>query len=741
MIVARRFSMDRIQEEAIRRVHAQQAALFELLKTGVTTAGAKEAFRAVTEACAKTLEVRRASVWLLSPDYERLVLQDLYDRQDNRHLEGVELDAQAFPAYFHALRWSRAIVAADAVSDPRTSELAGEYLARNRIVSMLDAGIWQAGRAKGVVCVESVGERREWATDEQQFAGSIADLAVMALTYDSLRDARQTLQETEELFERVVASSPDWIALTRISDGRILHVNAAFEAQSGYSAADVVGRTTVAVGIWSDPKQRAAWIERVRTEERVSNFEVEFRTRSGALRTFELSGHRVDIKGEDCVVSISRDVTERKRQERLMEHLALYDSLTGLPNRILLKQRIEESLPSAGALLLIDLDRFKEVNDTLGHHVGDILLTRIAQRLATEMGAGADRMTARLGGDEFAIWLGDVAHEPAAEALAARALTLLTTPVELEGYRLELGASIGIAMAPAHADTASGLLRCADVAMYTAKREGTGFDCYEASQDPYTAMRLTLLTELAGAVRRGEMRVEYQPRVSLATNTLWGFEALVRWDHPRLGRLPPTDFIPLAELSDAIRALTRWVLEAALEQQRAWREAGHATRMAVNLSARHLMDDSCPEQVERMLEKHGIAPELLELEITESALIHDPERAARTLQRIRALGVQISVDDFGTGFSSLSHLKRLPLHALKIDVGFVRGMLANAQDRVIVDATIALAHNLGLTVVAEGIEDEATLDALRARGCDDGQGFHIAAPLDARSALAFLEAA
>ena len=730
--------MDRTHEEAVLRAQTQQAALFELLKSGVSTAGTKEAFRAVAEAAAKTLGVRRTSVWLLSPGYERLVLQDLYDLHTNRHTNGAELDAQRFPAYFHALRWSRAIVAADAAKDPRTAEFAPDYLAQNAIVSMLDAGIWQAGRAKGVVCIESVHERRDWTLDEQQFAGSLADLAAIAITHESLRDTQRSLQESEALFSRAIQSSPDWIAVTRIADGRILSVNEAFEAQSGYSAADVVGRTTVEVGIWADPKERIAWIHRVRSEKRVSNFEVTFRKRSGELRTFELSGHSLDIKGEACVVSISRDVTERKRQERLLEHLALHDSLTGLPNRILLKKRVEEHLPRPGTLLLIDLDRFKEVNDTLGHSVGDVLLERIARRLAEEMGAGELRVVARLGGDEFAIWVGDLADTAQAQALAARAHSVLTSPVELEGYRLELGASIGVAMAPAHATNASGLLRCADVAMYAAKREGTGFELYEEAQDPYSAERLTLLTELGGAVRRGEMRIDYQPRVNLATNALRGFEALVRWDHPRLGLMAPAGFIGLAELSDAIRGLTRWVLEGALAQQRAWRDAGHPTCVSVNLSVRHLMDESCPELVERLLKENDVPAEMLELEITESAFIHDPERATHTLQRIRALGVRISVDDFGTGYSSLSHLRRLPLQALKIDVSFVRRMLANPQDRAIVNATIALAHNLGLTVVAEGIEDAATFEALRSAGCDEGQGFHIAAPLGARAAFEWL---
>jgi EAL domain-containing protein (putative c-di-GMP-specific phosphodiesterase class I) len=319
-------------------------------------------------------------------------------------------------------------------------------------------------------------------------------------------------------------------------------------------------------------------------------------------------------------------------------------------------------------------------------------------------------------------------------------LQLLAKRFEVEGYRLEIGASVGIAMAPRDAGTADGLLRCADVAMYSAKRSRTGYAVYSSSQDPYTAERLTLLSELSGAFRRGEMVLHYQPRVSLAQKRLRGFEALVRWNHPRLGRLPPAQFIPLAELSDVIRPLTLWILEQGLRQQREWADAGHPTRLAINFSARHLLDDDCPDQIAALLAREGIAAESLELEITESALIADPEHATATLERIRALGVQIAVDDYGTGYSSLSHLRRLPLHALKIDVSFVRNMLRNAQDRVIVESTVGLAHNLGLNVVAEGIEDEGTLAALRAMGCDEGQGFYIGAPMDAEEAARWMRA-
>jgi diguanylate cyclase (GGDEF)-like protein len=384
---------------------------------------------------------------------------------------------------------------------------------------------------------------------------------------------------------------------------------------------------------------------------------------------------------------------------------------------------------------LIDLDRFKEVNDTLGHHVGDRLLSRVAQRLDREMRRYAGGEVARLGGDEFAVWIPDVKSTGEARLAAARAHAAAVAPIEMDGLRLEVGASMGIALAPDHADNAGGLMRCADVAMYAAKDRRQSQVLYDPALDPYTHERLVLLSELAGAVDRREIVVHFQPRVRLADGKLGGFEALARWNHPRLGLLPPSRFIPLAELSDAIAPLTMCVLDAALERQAQW---GSDVKVSVNLSARHLLDEKCPDQVERALSTHHTPPGCLELEITESALIHDPERARGVLEAIAALGVRLSIDDFGTGYSSLSHLRRLPLNALKIDSSFVRPMLANAADRTIVASTVALARNLGLAVAAEGIEDAATLEALRAMDCDEGQGFHIARPMDGEHAMLWM---
>jgi predicted signal transduction protein with EAL and GGDEF domain len=364
--------------------------------------------------------------------------------------------------------------------------------------------------------------------------------------------------------------------------------------------------------------------------------------------------------------------------------------------------------------------------------VGDRLLARVAQRLDREMKRFPGGEVARLGGDEFAIWLPDVRSAEEAGVAAARAHAAAVAPIEIDGLRLELGASIGIALAPDHSDNAGGLMRCADVAMYAAKERHQGHVLYDAALDPYTHERLVLLSELADAVRKCEIVVHFQPRVRLSDGVLGGFEALARWNHPRLGLLPPARFIPLAELSDVISPLTLCVLDMALAKQSEW---GSGVKVSVNLSARHLLDERCAAQVRSALEQHHTQPGCLELEITESALIHDPDRARKALEHISALGVRISIDDFGTGYSSLSHLRRLPLNALKIDSSFVRPMLSSAADRTIVASTVALARNLGLGVAAEGIEDAATLEALRAMDCDEGQGFHIARPMEGDAAL------
>jgi diguanylate cyclase (GGDEF)-like protein len=414
---------------------------------------------------------------------------------------------------------------------------------------------------------------------------------------------------------------------------------------------------------------------------------------------------------------------------RRLRHQALHDSLTGLANRSLLHRRAERALRGdhPAAMLLIDLDRFKEVNDTLGHDHGDALLVEVAERLAGVLRRG-DTL-ARLGGDEFAVLIAGAPDRAAVIEVAGRLQDALRRPFALRGVAVELEASIGVALYPEHGRTAGQLLQRADVAMYEAKRDGTGVATYAAERDPYSADRLGLLAELRRAIERDELVLHYQPKISLRTGELTGVEALVRWQHPSRGLLAPDEFVPLAERTGAVADLTRWVVDHALAQQRAWREQGIDLPVAVNLAAANIVDLTLPDTVARLLRRHGVAGDRLECEISEHTVMADPVRATDVLAGLRQLGVRLSLDDFGTGHSSLAYLKRLPLDEVKIDRSFVAGMAEDENDAVIVRSTIDLARNLGLKVVAEGVETAEIMDALAGLRCDVAQGFHISRPL------------
>jgi diguanylate cyclase (GGDEF)-like protein len=420
---------------------------------------------------------------------------------------------------------------------------------------------------------------------------------------------------------------------------------------------------------------------------------------------------------------------------RRLRHQALHDHLTDLPNRVLLYERMEDAIDAVvrtggvAALLLIDLDRFKEVNDTLGHDHGDRLLEEVASRLREAVRRG-DTL-ARLGGDEFAVLVRDVPNRGAVAEVAARLQEAMTRPFVINGFTAVLDASVGIAYCPDHGQDVHQLVQRADVAMYDAKRSRTSIETYAEERDPYSAERLQLLGELRAAISAGELVLHYQPKVDVGSDTVLGVEALVRWQHPTRGLLPPGEFVPLAERTGAIGDLTRWVLDTALRQTRAWRDAGRDLTMAVNLAAPNIVDESLPDLVRNLLERWDVPGDRLECEISEHTVMADPHRAISVLERLRALGVRLSLDDFGTGHSSLAYLKRLPLDEVKIDRSFVMGMAENSNDAAIVRSTIDLARNLGLDVVAEGVESAAILRDLGALSCDVAQGFFLSRPLPA----------
>jgi diguanylate cyclase (GGDEF)-like protein len=449
------------------------------------------------------------------------------------------------------------------------------------------------------------------------------------------------------------------------------------------------------------------------------------------------------------VIRMAGATGEKKEQaEALLGHQALHDVLTGLPNRSCFYDRTEQAMRqgardgSSSAVMLFDLDRFKEINDTLGHKYGDRVLCEVGPRIHRIL-RDADTV-ARLGGDEFCVLLPRVQALSGALDVAERIISVLEEPLEIDGMVLSMEASCGIAMAPADGDSADLLLQRADVAMYVAKGSNESIVAYNDKLNLNTPGRLTLLGDLRTAIAEGQLLLHYQPKASLGTGHIRGVEALVRWQHPTLGILPPSEFIPVAEHTGLIKPLTTWVLTTALRQCRQWMDErapgdGAELSMAINLSTRSLLDDGFPQEIKSALDRWAIPAHLLELEITESAIMTEPVRARILLTELAELGVKIAIDDFGTGYSSLAYLKDLPVDQLKIDRSFVQHMHTDLNDAIIVRSVVDLGHNLGLQIVAEGVEDVETWDQLTRLGCDDAQGFFLAKPMAASEFVAWLD--
>ena len=430
----------------------------------------------------------------------------------------------------------------------------------------------------------------------------------------------------------------------------------------------------------------------------------------------------------------ARLYSEMRSHAEAKAYEAAHDALTGLGNRSLLQELAARTMTSAVeggtqcALLIVDLDHFKEINDTLGHAAGDLLLSQVGQRISAAV-PQADAVC-RLGGDEFAVLLG-VARAEDADVVAADLLRVLAEPAVFEGLRLSVEGSVGIACAPQDAATFDELLKRADVALYQAKDTRGAFAHYSAERDESSLHRLALAAELRAALAEDQLVVHFQPQYELRTRTLVGAEALVRWQHPERGLLPPSEFISAVEHSGLIRAFTLTVLEKAIAEAAAWSGSGRPMSVAVNLSARNLLDRELPADVARVLQRHGLAPERLVLEITETTMMSELEVVEEVLAQLRRLGIELSVDDFGTGYSSLAFLQRVQVNEVKVDRSFVAGLADSDNDRALVRATVQLAHSLGARAVGEGVEDEALAAVLRELGCDYGQGYHLGRPMPA----------
>jgi diguanylate cyclase (GGDEF)-like protein/PAS domain S-box-containing protein len=573
--------------------------------------------------------------------------------------------------------------------------------------------------------------------------GSVKYLVNQVQDITARKQAEHELKEQTSLYEALIKAQSDLDQIIILTDGtRPIYINDAFSRITGFSSDELMQMESlfdlVARGDKQDPAPTL--LDRLQGQ-KARAFATTITAKSG--RVIELEGTDIQFEagGRDLVFTLARDVTEENEARRALEYQAQHDALTGLPNRTLLHAQLGAALEDgrshsrAVALLMLDLDHFKEVNDTFGHDAGDVLLREIGPRLREVLPEAA--VVARLGGDEFGIVLPET-DEPEACAAAGRLLVALERPFEVHGQLLDIASSIGIVVYPRHGDTADGLLRCGDIALFVAKRARGTSVVYAPEYDRRGLSRLTLMAELRQGIAGGQLVLHFQPMVSLRDRRITGVEALVRWNHPLRGMVPPMEFIPFAEKTRLIQPLTQWALNAALRQCQIWHREGHTIAVAVNISMRDLVDPGFPDLVATTLRETQAEPSWLRLEITEGIIMSEPERAIETLGRLRKLGVRLAVDDFGTGYSSLGYLHRLPVDEIKIDKSFVSRVAGGTSGASIVRASVELGHSLRLETVAEGVEDARTWDLLAALGCDTAQGFYISRPMPAAGLLSWL---
>ena len=583
-----------------------------------------------------------------------------------------------------------------------------------------------------------------WITQAQSGSFPKLQLAMSALGLTGLclgavvterKRAEQGIRESEKryrlLFERNLAG----VFRTTLA-GRFVECNQATACMFGYDSPEEVMAVPVA-NLYHTASDREAFLTKLKSEKSVTNQEMKFRRKNGESAWAVLNVSLVDddsgIAG--IVEGMLVDITERKVAEERVQSLAYYDALTGLPNRILLHDRLSKALATARrqkhkvALLFFDLDRFKIINDSLGHSVGDLLLQDVAERLKSC--AREEDTVARLGGDEFLIVLTHVNDIPSAAVSAERFMDALTSTFVIQGHSLSIGCSLGISIFPEHGADSETLIKHADAAMYSAKDGGrNNFQFFTADMNAQAVERLTLENGLRSALDKKELFLVYQPQMDIATGKISELEALLRWQHPELGLVPPDKFIRIAENSGLIVPIGEWVLRTACSQARKWQDEGlRAVSIAINVSAVQFRQQGFCELIRRVLRETGLAPHYLELELTETLLLGNADVTLSVLQELKAMGLTLAIDDFGTGYSSFSYLKRFPVSKLKIDRSFVRDVAVNPDDAAITTAIISMAKSLNLKVIAEGVEDEAQMSFLRAHQCDEIQGYYFSVPL------------
>ena len=593
--------------------------------------------------------------------------------------------------------------------------------------------ILNAAKATGAVTFYS----REILQPDKRLLTIVADIGSQIGQFIERKRVDRALQEGATLIRGVLDNVADGI-ITTDERGLIEFFNRAAQRLFGYSLAEVHGQD--AKILMAEP-YRDDFVSHLSNYLRPGKAQVSMsgsrelwgQRKDGSTFPMEFRASEMLLGGERRFVGILHDISEQRAQKDALEYQTLHDPLTGLPNRTLFNDRLRQGIVIAHrerkplVLLIMDMDRFKEVNDSLGHHIGDLLLQQVALRLAATL--RQSDTVARLGGDEFAVLPAGGTDLLGGSQAAKKILHALEQPFVVNGRNIDVGASIGIALCPEHGEEADTLMRHADVAMYVAKRTKRGSAVYTPQHDENTAAHLALIGELRHAIGHDELLLHYQPTVALATGRTIGVEALLRWRHPKHGLMLPGQFVPAAEETELVQPLATWVLNQGLGQLRRWADAGLDIGLSVNLSAWNLHDPDIPDMTSDLLKSFGVEPARLTLEITESSIM--AHSTIETVTRLSALGVGLSIDDFGTGYSSLAYLKRLPVNEIKIDKSFIIGMTEDSASASIVRPIIELGHNMGLQVVAEGVESRETWDRLVTLGCDLAQGNYMCPPIPA----------
>ena len=570
----------------------------------------------------------------------------------------------------------------------------------------------------------------------QDASGRITRMAGTVQDITDARRAQESLREAEERYRKVVEVSPDAILVQQ--DGFFVYVNpAAMRLLRADRPEDIIGKSLfdfLHPDFHSIARRRIACLQR---GDVLNAVEEKFFRLDGSEIDVEVNASRFLHEGKFASLFIMRDITERKKTVEQMAYLAHYDSLTGLPNRMLFHQRLEHALTIAERpgrsleVLFLDLDRFKVINDTLGHAVGDLVLKEAAARLQGIL--RESDTVARLGGDEFVVLVENVDEPHRGGIIAEKILAAFVPPFMRDKEQLSVSTSIGISSFPSDGADSETLLKNADIAMYRAKETGRNSYCYFSPEmNQHALERMSLENALGRAIEQGQFSLHYQPKIDILTNRITGMEALLRWEHPTMGQVTPARFLPVAEESGLIRSIGYWAIRTACAQNKLWQQSSPVRlRVAVNLSAKQLSDNRLAENIEAILADTGLDAQYLELEVSESAVMADPERTIAVLHKLRDRGMSIAVDNFGIGNSSLAYLKRFPIRAVKIDRSFVQGLPYNSDDSAITKAIISLAHSLECSVIAEGAETQQQFDFLRDNECDSVQGFYFSAPMPA----------